>query len=81
MGDVTRQPVSGQPRVTIPCQDRYLNTGSVTAQRGRDEVLELYVRLFQGAVGPDFIFKDDNVPCHRAVLIDDFLEVENIQLM
>ncbi|GFS95807.1 transposable element Tc3 transposase [Trichonephila clavipes] len=55
--------------------------GSVTAQRGRDEVLEPYARLFRGAVDPDFIFMDDNAPCHRAVLIDDFLETENIQRM
>ncbi|GFW05725.1 transposable element Tc3 transposase [Trichonephila clavipes] len=47
----------------------------------RDKVLELYVRLFRGAVGPDFIFLDDNAPCHRAVLIDGFLETENIQRM
>ncbi|GFW13706.1 transposable element Tcb2 transposase [Trichonephila clavipes] len=59
----------------------FFETGSVTAQRYRDEVLELYGRLFRGAVGPDFIFMDDNVPCHRAVLNDDFLETENIQRM
>ncbi|GFV76901.1 transposable element Tcb2 transposase [Trichonephila clavipes] len=57
----------------------FFDTGSVTAQRYRDEVLEPYVRLFRGAVGPDFIFMDDNAPCHRAELIDDFLETENIQ--
>ncbi|GFX10952.1 transposable element Tcb2 transposase [Trichonephila clavipes] len=54
------------------------DTGSVTAQRYRDEVLEPYVRLFRGAVGPHFIFIGDNAPYHRAVLIDDFLETENI---
>ncbi|GFS47959.1 transposable element Tcb2 transposase [Trichonephila clavipes] len=59
----------------------FFDTGSVTAQRYRDEGLEPYVRLFRGAVGPDFIFMDDNTPCHRAVLIDDFLETENIQRM
>ncbi|GFX96560.1 transposable element Tcb2 transposase [Trichonephila clavipes] len=99
-GDVTRQPVSGQPRVTTPRQNRYLgvmvwagimmegrtdlhffDTESVTAERYRDEVLEPYVRLFRGAVGPDFIFMDDNAQCHQAVLIDDFLETENIQRM
>ncbi|GFU35951.1 transposable element Tcb2 transposase [Trichonephila clavipes] len=57
----------------------FFDTVSVTAQRYRDEVLEPYVRLFRGAVGPDFICMDDNTPCHRAVLIDDFLETENIQ--
>ncbi|GFU55309.1 transposable element Tcb2 transposase [Trichonephila clavipes] len=59
----------------------FFDTGSVTAQRYRDEVLEPYVRLFRGAVGLDFIFMDDNAPCHRAVLINDFLETENIQRM
>ncbi|GFT73013.1 transposable element Tcb2 transposase [Trichonephila clavipes] len=59
----------------------FFDTGSVTAQRYRDEVLEPYVRLFRGAVGPVFIFMDDNAPYHRAVLIDDFLETENIQCM
>ncbi|GFU99689.1 transposable element Tc3 transposase [Trichonephila clavipes] len=57
---------------------QFFNVVSVTTQRYRDEVLEPYVRLFRGAVGPDFIFMDDNAPCHRAVLID-FLEMENIQ--
>ncbi|GFS77090.1 transposable element Tcb2 transposase [Trichonephila clavipes] len=56
----------------------FFDTGSVTAQRYREEVLEPYVCLFQGVVVPDFIFMDDNAPCHRAVLIDDFLETENI---
>ncbi|GFV69189.1 transposable element Tcb2 transposase [Trichonephila clavipes] len=59
----------------------FFDTGSVTAQRYRDEVLKPYVRLFQGAVGPDFMFMDDNAPCHRSVLFDDFLETENIQRM
>ncbi|GFU41009.1 transposable element Tcb2 transposase [Trichonephila clavipes] len=49
----------------------FVGTGSVTAQIYRDEVLEPYICLFQGAVGPDFIFMDDNAPCHLAVLIDD----------
>ncbi|GFU19276.1 transposable element Tc3 transposase [Trichonephila clavipes] len=59
----------------------FFDTGPVTAQRYRDEVLDSYVRLFLGAVSPDFLFMDDNVPCHRAVLIDDFFETENIQRM
>ncbi|KFM56783.1 Transposable element Tcb2 transposase, partial [Stegodyphus mimosarum] len=59
----------------------FFDTGSVTGQRYRDEVLEPYVRLFRGAVDPHFIFMDDNAPCHRAVLVDDFLEMENIQHM
>ncbi|GFT00523.1 transposable element Tcb2 transposase [Trichonephila clavipes] len=37
----------------------FFDTGSVTAQRYRDEVLKPYVRLFRDAFGPDFIFMDD----------------------
>ncbi|GFV46884.1 transposable element Tcb2 transposase [Trichonephila clavipes] len=59
----------------------FFDTGSVTAQRYKDKVLEPYVYLFRGAVGPDFIFMDDNAPSHRTMLIDDFLETENIQRM
>ncbi|GFV13179.1 transposable element Tcb2 transposase [Trichonephila clavipes] len=59
----------------------FFDTGSVTAQRYKDEVLEPYVRFFRGAVGPDIIFMNDNAPCHRAVLIDDFIETKNIQRM
>ncbi|GFV02927.1 transposable element Tcb2 transposase [Trichonephila clavipes] len=59
----------------------FFDTGSVTAQRYRNEVLEPYVNLFQGAVGPDFIFMDDYVLCHQAVLFDYCLETENIQRM
>ncbi|GFW06190.1 e3 ubiquitin-protein ligase HUWE1 [Trichonephila clavipes] len=55
------------------CTDlHFFDMGCATAPRYRDEVLEPYVRLFRGAVDPDFIFMDDNAPCHRAVLIDDF---------
>lgn len=59
----------------------FFDTWSVTGQRYRDEVLEPYVRLFRGAVGPNFIFMDDNAACHRAVMVYDFLETENIQRM
>ncbi|GFW21087.1 transposable element Tcb2 transposase [Trichonephila clavipes] len=51
----------------------FFDTRSLTAQRYRDEVLEIE---FRGAVGPDFIFMHDNAPCHQAVLIDDFLETK-----
>lgn len=37
-------------------------------------VLEAFVRLFCGAVGPDFTFMDDNMKSHRAYTVNDFLE-------
>ncbi|GFX68202.1 transposable element Tcb2 transposase [Trichonephila clavipes] len=61
--------------------DSHQTSISLTAQRYREEVLDPYVHLFRGAFSTDFIFMDDNAPCHRAVLIDAFLETENIQRM
>lgn len=56
-------------------------SGSVTGRRYADEILEPCVRLFRGAVGPEFIFMDDNARPHRAHLVDDFLESEDIRRM
>ncbi|GBO25667.1 Transposable element Tcb2 transposase [Araneus ventricosus] len=55
--------------------------GTVTCVRYRDEILEPSVRLFRGAVGPEFILMDDNARPHRALLVDEFLESEDIRRM
>ncbi|GBM73843.1 hypothetical protein AVEN_100547-1 [Araneus ventricosus] len=55
--------------------------GTVTGVRYRDEILEPCVRLFRGAVGPEFILMDDNEKPHRALLVDEFLESEDIRRM
>ncbi|GFU85132.1 transposable element Tc1 transposase [Trichonephila clavipes] len=54
---------------------------SVTGVRYRDEVLEPYVCFFRGACGSGFILLDDNVRPHRALLVDEFLESEDISRM
>ncbi|KFM74688.1 Transposable element Tcb2 transposase, partial [Stegodyphus mimosarum] len=53
--------------------------GSVTGVRYRDEVWEPCVRFFQSAVGPEFILHDDNARPHTALLVDEFLESEDIR--
>ncbi|GBL83507.1 hypothetical protein AVEN_53740-1 [Araneus ventricosus] len=55
--------------------------GTVTGVRCKDEILEPYVRLFRGAVGPEFILMDDNARPHRALLVNEFLESEDIRRM
>ncbi|GFW25238.1 transposable element Tcb2 transposase [Trichonephila clavipes] len=52
--------------------------GSVTGVRYRGEVLDLYVRIFRGAYGPEFILIHRERP-HRALLVDEFLEIEDIR--
>ncbi|GFX28150.1 transposable element Tcb1 transposase [Trichonephila clavipes] len=55
--------------------------GSVTAVRYRDEVLEPLVSLFVAAVGPTFVLMDDNARPHRADIVDDYMEREEIARM
>ncbi|GBN95070.1 Transposable element Tc1 transposase [Araneus ventricosus] len=55
--------------------------GIVTGVRYRDEIFEPYVRLFRAVVGPEFILMDDNAKPHRALLVDEFLESEDIRRM
>ena len=50
-------------------------------ERYRDEVLEPYVCLFRSAVGPKFNLMDNNARPHRALLVDEFLESEDIRDM
>ena len=57
----------------------FFDTLSVSGQRYRDEAHKTFIRLFRGAVDPDFIFMAVNAPCNRMFLIDDFLETEIIQ--
>ncbi|GFT60729.1 DDE_3 domain-containing protein [Trichonephila clavipes] len=47
----------------------------------RDVILEQHVRLFRGAMGAEFLFMDDNARPHRANIIDECLQPEDITRM
>ncbi|GFX20640.1 transposable element Tcb1 transposase [Trichonephila clavipes] len=53
---------------------------SVNGTRYCNEILQ-YVRLFRGAMGLQFLFMDDNAPCHRTVAAEQLLESEDIERM
>ncbi|GFU01756.1 transposable element Tcb1 transposase [Trichonephila clavipes] len=55
--------------------------GSVTAVRYQDEVLEPIEKLHAAAVGPTFVLMDDNARPHRADIVNDYLESEEIARM
>ncbi|GFV40709.1 transposable element Tcb2 transposase [Trichonephila clavipes] len=55
--------------------------GSATGDRYREEVLLPHVRLFRGAIGPDFIFMDDNARPHRTLAVEELLDSEGITRM
>ncbi|GFU61555.1 transposable element Tcb2 transposase [Trichonephila clavipes] len=55
------------------------DAGSVNGTRYCNEIFLPYVRLFRGAMGLQFLFMDDNVPCHRTVAAEQLLEIEDIE--
>ncbi|GFX56804.1 transposable element Tcb2 transposase [Trichonephila clavipes] len=57
------------------------DAGSVNGTRYCNEILLPYVRLFRGAMGLQFLFMDDNAPCHRPVAAEQLLESEDIERM
>ncbi|GFT46618.1 transposable element Tcb2 transposase [Trichonephila clavipes] len=56
-------------------------TCSVNGTRYCNEILLPYVRLFRGAMGLQFLFMDDNAPCHCTVAAEQLLESEDIERM
>ncbi|GFS49156.1 transposable element Tcb2 transposase [Trichonephila clavipes] len=85
-GAAVRKVGGGRPRTTIAGDDRYIilqakrgrRQGSVIGDRYCEEVLLPHVRLFRGAIGPDFIFMDDNARPHRTLAVKGLLESEDI---
>ncbi|GFW00491.1 transposable element Tcb2 transposase [Trichonephila clavipes] len=57
------------------------DAGSVNGTRYCNEILLPYMRLFRGAMGLQFLFMDDNAPCHRTVAAEQLLENEDIERM
>ncbi|UYV73095.1 hypothetical protein LAZ67_10001806 [Cordylochernes scorpioides] len=55
--------------------------GTLTAQRYRDEILEPYLRPYRDQIGHNLIFMDDNARPHRARLVNEYLQSENIRRM
>lgn len=43
------------------------------------DILLPHMRLFRGALGPDFLFRDDNVPLNCTEAVEEILESEDIQ--
>ncbi|GFX03837.1 transposable element Tcb2 transposase [Trichonephila clavipes] len=57
------------------------DAGSVNGTRYCNEILLPYVRLFRGVMGLQFLFIDDNAPCHRTVASEQLVESEDIERM
>ncbi|GFT64785.1 DDE_3 domain-containing protein [Trichonephila clavipes] len=55
--------------------------GSVIVVRNRDQVLEPHIHFSRGACGPKFILMDDDARRYRVLLVNEFLESEDIPRM
>ena len=51
---------------------------TLTALRYVNEILDVYVRPYAGAVGENFILMDHNARAHRACITDQYLEQATI---
>ena len=53
--------------------------GTLTGDRYINEILDVYVKPYAGAVGENFILMDDNARPHRARSVERYLEHETIE--
>ena len=58
-----------------------IDNGTLTALRYVNEILDVYIRPYAGAVGENFILMDDNARAHRARITDQYLEQATIVRM
>ncbi|GFV86806.1 transposable element Tcb1 transposase [Trichonephila clavipes] len=61
--------------------DLYAQSVTMTGHIYRDVILEQHVRLFRGAMGAEFLFMADNARPHRANIVDECLQLEDITRM
>ncbi|GFT10778.1 transposable element Tcb1 transposase [Trichonephila clavipes] len=61
--------------------DLHVQSVTMTGHVYRGVILEQHVRLFRGTVGAEFIFMDDNARLHRANIVDECLQSEDITRM
>ncbi|GFV14580.1 transposable element Tc3 transposase [Trichonephila clavipes] len=61
--------------------DLHVQSVTMTGHIYRDVILEQHVRLFRSALGAEFLFMDDNARPHRANIVDECLQSEDITRM
>ncbi|GFU28841.1 transposable element Tcb2 transposase [Trichonephila clavipes] len=61
--------------------DLHAQSIMMTGHIYRDVILEQHVRLFRGVMGAEFLFMDDNARPHRANIVDECLQSEDITRM
>ena len=52
--------------------------GMTTGLCYRDDILDVYVRQYAGAIGPQFVLKDDNARINHAMVVEEYLQQDTI---
>ncbi|GFV89980.1 transposable element Tcb1 transposase [Trichonephila clavipes] len=66
---------------SICSTDLHVQSVTMTGHIYRDVILEQHLRLLRGAMGAEFLFMDDNARPHRANIVDECLQSEDITHM
>ncbi|GFW05238.1 transposable element Tcb1 transposase [Trichonephila clavipes] len=61
--------------------DLHVQSVTMTGHIYRDVILEQHVRWFRGTMGAEFLFMDDNARPHRANIVDECIQSEDITRM
>ncbi|GFY10530.1 transposable element Tcb1 transposase [Trichonephila clavipes] len=61
--------------------DLYAQNVTMTGYIYQDVILEQHVRLFRRAMGAEFLFMDDNARPHRANIVEECLQSEDMTRM
>ncbi|GFW90901.1 transposable element Tcb1 transposase [Trichonephila clavipes] len=61
--------------------DLHVQSVTMTGHIYRNAILEQHARLFRSAMGAEFLFMDDNARPHRANIVDECLQSEDITRM
>ncbi|GFT85313.1 DDE_3 domain-containing protein [Trichonephila clavipes] len=60
--------------------DLHVQSVTMTGHIYQDVILEQHVHLFWGALGAEFLFMDDTARPHRANIVDECLQPEDIHM-
>ncbi|GFU95255.1 transposable element Tcb1 transposase [Trichonephila clavipes] len=61
--------------------DLHVQSVTISGHIYRDVILQQHVRLFRGAMGAEVLFMDDNARPHRANIVDECRQSEDITRM
>ncbi|GFW89334.1 transposable element Tcb1 transposase [Trichonephila clavipes] len=79
--DESRFSLQSDSRRNLMWTDQHVQSVTMTGHIYRDVILEQHVRLFRGAMDAEFLFMDDNARPHRANIVDECLQSEDITRM